>query len=545
MKISVYRRHDACRDKVLMNTPVAQPQKAAGTIENRFTSGPAIVLYIAFAKLLFHLLTAARYGIFRDEMYYYACSKHLAWGYVDHPPLTVFIAWFGRHVLGHSPLGVRLLPALAGAALVWLTGKLAREMGGGRFAQALAALAVVVVPMYLVMHHWLTDNAWEPLIWMGCVWLVIRAINTGDERSWLWFGVLAGIGFENKYSIAFLLLGLLAGVVLTPHRHFLKSRYLWLGVLACVVISLPNLLWQVRNHFPFLELIHNIRMGHRDVVRGPIAFIADQALIMNPILFPLWLGGLAWLFYGRVNQAGDPRRYRLLSWTFVVVLGTFIALKAKNYYVIPIYPMLFAAGAIGLEHITHGRRIGTWIRSASVALVIAAGALLAPMAAPLLSPENFIRYQAALGLKPPEIEHQQTGPLPQWFADEFGWPEMVEKVALVYNSLPPEERARTAIFANGWGEAAAVDFYGPRYGLPQAISKHNSYWIWGPGQYDGSTMIILRSGGRNEPKMFQSVEPAGSVGHPYARRDEFFEIYLCRGMKYNLRDIWPRLKLFD
>jgi len=168
-----------------------------------------------------------------------------------------------------------------------------------------------------------------------------------------------------------------------------------------------------------------------------------------------------------------------------------------------------------------------------------------PFSVPLLSPENFLRYQNALGLKPPEFEHQQNGPLPQWFADEFGWQEMVEKVARVYNSLPPEERARTAIFSNNWGEAAAVDFYGPRYGLPQAISKHNSYWLWGPGNYDGSTMIILRSGGRNEPKLFQSVEVVGHVEHPYARRDEYFDIYLCRGLKWNLHKMWPILKQFE
>jgi hypothetical protein len=513
---------------------------------SRFTSGPALVLYIVAAKTLLHLLMVARYGIFRDEMYYLACSRHMAWGYVDHPPLTVWVAWLSRHVLGDSPLGVRLFPIMAGAALVWLTGKLAREMGGGRFAQAMAALAVVVVPIYLVAHSWLTDNVFEQLIWMGCVWLVIRAINTAGvenpkaTRYWLWFGVLAGFGFENKYSIAFLLLGLLVGVVLTPHRHFLKSRYLWLGVLACAVISLPNLLWQVHYNFPFLELIHNIRMSDRDVVRGPVAFIADQAMIMNPILFPLWVGGLIWLFFNR-----DGKRYRLLGWTFLVVLAAFIAMKAKNYYVVPIYPMLFAAGAIGLERITQGRSIGTWSRSIYVGLVIALGALLLPMSVPVLSPENYIRYQKALGLAPPEIEHQQNGPLPQWFADEFGWQEMVEKVARVYNSLPAEERARTAIFSNGWGEAAAVDFYGPRYGLPQAISKSNSYWIWGPEKYDGSTMIILRSDGRDEPNYFKSVEDVGSVGHPYARRDEYFDIYLCRGLKANLRDAWPSLKQFD
>ena len=522
--------------------------------QNRFSSGPAIVLYIAAAKLLLHLSMVARYGIFRDEMYYLACSRHMAWGYVDHPPLTVWIAWFSRVVLGSSPLGVRLLPILAGAAVVWLAGTLAREMGGGRFAQGMAALAVFVVPLYLVAHTWLTDNVFEQLIWMACIWLVMRAINSGEARYWLWFGVAAGLGFENKYSIAFLLLGLLAGVVLTPHRHFLKSRYLWLGVLACAVISLPNLLWQVHYHFPFLELIHNIRMSNRDVVRGPVAFIIDQAMVMNPILFPLWVGGLVWLFFGgdmrdRDLGHGEPAhaagRYRLFGWTYVVLLTAFIAMKAKNYYVAPIYPILFAAGAIGLERVAAGRRIGSWMRGAYVALVIVVGALLMPLSVPLLSPENFIRYENALGLKPPEIEHQQNGPLPQWFADEFGWQEMVEKVARVYNSLPPEERARTAIFSNGWGEAAAVDFYGPKYGLPQAISKHNSYWIWGPGKYDGSTMIILRSDGRNEPKLFQSVEVVGHVEHPYARRDEFFDIYLCRGMKWDLRDVWPKLKVFD
>jgi hypothetical protein len=517
---------------------------------NRFTSGPALVWYLAASKLILHLATASRYGIFRDEMYYWAGSLRMDWGYVDHPPLTVWLAWIVRNVFGNSPLSVRLLPALAGGALVWLTGKLTREMGGGRFAQGMAALAVVVVPAYLILHHWLTDNAWEPLIWMGCVWFIVRFIHSGDGSNWIWFGVLAGIGFENKYSIAFLLFGLLLGMVLTAHRHFLKCRYLWFGLLVCAVIALPNFLWQMMHHFPFLELIRNIRMGNRDVVRGPVTFIADQVAILNPALFPLWVGGVIWLFVGQHDgdtnvQGRGSRRYRMLAWTFFAVLTTFIVLKAKNYYVVPIYPMLFAAGAIGLERITAGYRIGNWSRAIYVGLVIAAGIVLLPFSVPVLSPENYLLYQKALDIQPPEIEHQQNGSLPQWYADEFGWPEMVEKVARVYNSLPPEERAHTAIFSNGWGEAAAVDFYGPRFGLPLAISKHNSYWIWGPRNYSGSTVIILRSGGRDEPGLFESVESVGHVEHPYARRDEYFDILLCRGLKRNLKDVWPALKQFN
>ncbi|HST79664.1 MAG TPA: glycosyltransferase family 39 protein, partial [Verrucomicrobiae bacterium] len=418
-----------------MTTTVATPAPQEHA-ESRFVSGPAIVLYIASAKLLLHLLTATRYGIFRDEMYYFACSEHMAWGYVDHPPGTVLVAWIARHLFGHSLLGLRLFPALAGAALVWLTGKLAREMGGGRFAQGLAALAILPVPFYLILNHWLTNNAFEPLIWMGCIWCVLRAINTGEDKYWLWFGVLVGVGFETKYSVAFLLAGILAGAVLTPQRRILKNRYLWLGALACALIALPNLLWQIHNHYPFLELMHNVRASGRDVARGPIAFILDQAANMNPILFPLWLGGLIWLLV-----APGAKRYWLLGWTFVVTVGLFIVLKGKNYYVAPIYPMMFAAGAVGFERVTDCRPKLLWTRVGYAVVVVIAGALLAPLVMPLLSPEGYLVYQKKLGIKPASAEHQNNGPLPQYFADEFGWEPMVQQVARVYHSLPPEEQA--------------------------------------------------------------------------------------------------------
>jgi hypothetical protein len=522
-----------------MTTPVATPAPQEHA-ESRFVSGPAIVLYIASAKFLLHLLTATRYGIFRDEMYYFACSEHMAWGYVDHPPGTVLVAWIARHLFGHSLLGLRLFPALAGAALVWLTGKLAREMGGNRFAQALAALAILPVPFYLILHHWLTNNAFEPLIWMGCIWCVLRAIDTGEERYWLWFGVLAGVGFETKYSIAFLLAGILAGAVLTPERRILKSRDLWLGALACALLALPNLLWQIHNHYPFLELMHNVRASGRDVARGPVAFILDQAANMNPILFPLWLGGLLWLLIAR-----GAKRYRLLGWTFVITVGLFIVLKGKNYYVAPIYPMMFAAGAVGFERVTSCRPKLLWTRNAYPVLVVIALALLAPLTMPLLSPEGYLAYQKKLGIKPASAEHQNNGPLPQYFADEFGWEPMVQQVARVYHSLSPEEQANAAIFSNGWGEAAAVDFFGPKYGLPKAISPHNQYWIWGPRNYTGEIVIVLRSSGRGDRDHFQRVQDVGAVQEPYARRDEWFHIWLCRGLKLNLKDAWSNLKHYD
>lgn len=494
-----------------------------------------IVLLIAAAKLLFHLATAGRYGIFRDELYYLACADHLGWGYVDQPPLIAGIAWLARHAFGDSLLGLRLLPAIAGAALVWIAGILAREMGGGRFAQSLAALSVACVPIYLVFDHWITMNAFEPLIWMSCAWCVLRAIRTGDGRYWLGFGVLAGIGMENKYSIAFFIAGVAIGLLLSPERRFLRSRWMWIGALAAFLIFLPNLIWLVRHNFPFLELMRNVRRSGRDITRGPLAFILDQGMLINPVLFPLWAGGLIWLLFNR-----EGRRYAVLGWTYLVMLVLFIALKGKNYYLSPAYPMLLAAGAVAFERLA-SRRIA-WSRPAYIILTIAATVILAPLFAPILPVETYIRYQKVLGLEPPKSENQRTGALPQYFADEFGWEDMTRAVAKVYFSLPPSERATTAIFANDYGQAGAIDFFGPKYGLPKSIGGHQNYWYWGPREYTGSTVIVLGSDGSGDREHFATVEAAGHAEHAYSRLDEHFDIFLCRGLSQNFQAFWPQVK---
>jgi len=493
-----------------------------------------IVLSLAAAKLVFQLAIANRYGIFCDELYYIACSNHLAAGYVDQPPLIAIITWFARHVFGDSLFALRLLPAIAGPALVLLTARLAREMGGGVFAQAMAALAVACVPIYMTMHHWMTMNAFEPLVWTGCAWCIVRAINTGDGRYWLWFGVLVGVGMENKYGVAFFVFGVAVALLLTRERKWIASRWMWIGAAAAVAIFLPNLIWLIRHDFPFLELMRNVRASGRDVVRAPIPFIADQALIMNPLLAPLWAGGVVFLFFSR---------YRVLAWTFVVVLATFIVLGGKDYYVAPLYPMAFAGGALAFEAITRTRAL--WSRAVYAAVLVIATVALAPMAAPVLPAEMFTRYQKAIGLAPPQIEHHDNGPLPQWFADEFGWEDMVREVAHVYNSLTPEERARTAIFGNNYAEAGAIDLYGSKYGLPKAICNHQNYWYWGPRNYTGDIVIVMGSDGTGDRTHFETVEFAGLVGHPYARRDRHFPLLLCRGLTVDLREAWASTKHWD
>ncbi len=518
-----------------MNPSAEVPAPDASSRNRRWlTSGSAIVPLIALLKFMLQMHAAPHYGIFRDEMYYIACGRHLSWGYVDHPPLWPFVAWLLVHSIGTSLIALRLLPALCGAALVWLTGAMARHMGGGRMAQALAALAVLMAPIYMLMQHWFTMNAAEPLLWMACVWCVLRYIETSDPRWWLWIGILCGVGLEMKYTVVLFAAGLLLGLALTPLRNVFASKFFWLGCLAALLIFLPHLIWLVRHHFPFLDYEHNVRMTARDVRRGPLAFLLDQIQILNPLSALLWIPGLLWLFFSKAGA-----RYRILGWTFLVVYGALILTQGKNYYVAPIYPVMFAAGAVAF---TSWFRSG-WSRAAYTALLAVSGILLAPLSLPLLRPETYLRYEHALGTGPIiKAENQPTGRLPQFFADEFGWEDMVRKTAAVYWSLSPAERARTAIFANDWGEAAAVDYFAPKYGLPRSISNHNSYWFWGPRDTDGSTVIVLGSDGTGDREHFRSVEAAGQVDNPWSREDEHFTIWLCRGLTFKLQEEWPKMK---
>jgi Dolichyl-phosphate-mannose-protein mannosyltransferase len=499
----------------------------------------AIVCAIAAAKLLVYFYTGRHYGHFVDELYYLACSRHLDWGYVDQPPLIALVTWVWRSMFGQSLAAIRLLPALAGTAEVVLTALIARELGGKRFAQALAALAALVAPGILGGDGLLTMNAFEPLFWAGCAYLLIRLIKTQNEKLWIWFGVLAGFGLENKYSMLIFGAGLVLGLLLTPARRLLWNRWLWVGGAIAFLIFLPNLLWNIQHHFPFLELQANIRASGRDVPLGPAAFFVQEALLMNPLSLPIWLGGL-WLYFG--TQAGKP--FRAIGWAWVFTAAVIVTLSPRVYYLFPAFPVLFAAGGVLWEQMLERPR-WTWLKFAYPALMLLVAAVLAPLAIPVLSPEAYVRYTQAIGLQQPRIETARLGPLPQIFADQFGWDEMAASVARVYNALPPDVRARTAIFAQSYGQAGAIDLFGPKYGLPPAISGHQSYFLWGPREYTGESMIVMDDDQQNLEKLFTSVRKAGHVYHPYSMPYQHFDIFYCQGMHPPLQEFWPRVKRWN
>jgi hypothetical protein len=471
-----------------------------------------------------HLLTNGQYGFFRDELYYLDCARHLDWGYPDMAPFAPAAARFATSVLGDSLRSLRFLPAICSALLVLLTGALVRELKGGRCATILACLAVMAAPVYLVNYTLFSLNAFEPLFWMAAVWCVLRASNSGDTRWMTAAGALLGAGLMNKHSTAFFGVCLAAGLALSPQRRLLLSRHALFGAAAAFVLFLPNLIWQVRHDFATLELLQNVRRTGKNVELGPLAFTLQQVMMMLPGGALLWMAGL-W-----------SRKRHFVGLAFAIFFLLMMAMHAKDYYVAPAYPMLLAAGAVWWE------ARAKWARWLAGTALVAFGLVAAPIALPVLPPDQLQSYLRGIGIAPQKSEVHHDGPLPQHFSDQFGWPEMVEQVAGIFHRLPPEERRVARVLAGNYGEAGAINKFGPRYGLPPAISGHQGHIYWGYGDATGEVLILLQWPREAAERNCASVGNAGRTGHPWAMREEHYDILICRGLKTPMREFFPKLK---
>lgn len=515
-----------------------ETERRSASPESYFAGGMLIVVALAALKFLFHLYFNNRYDYFRDEFDYIACGKHLAWGYVDQPPLIPALTRACLAIFGDSLRSVRLLPAVASSALVVLTGMIARELGGRGFALLLAAVAVLVAPMYLSDGSLLTTNCLEPILWMGCAYFAILAVKRNEPRYWIWFGVVAGIGLEEKYSIAVFGFGMVVGLLLTAERKAFANKGIWLGGLAALLIFLPNLIWNFEHHWPFVELMRNIKADGRDVALSPLQYFAQQILLLEPLTAPIWITGiLALLFAKRL------RPYRMLGWCYLAAFAVFVILKGKNYYLAPIYPMLLAAGAATIENAFEKWR-QAWLKPVTIAVLLISGALLAPIVVPILPVDQFLAYLHHLPFKVPASEHSHMrAALPQHYADQFGWREIVAETATAYHKLSPEERSSCAIFAQDYGQAGAIDFFGPAYGLPPALSGHQTYYLWGPRSYSGNCMIVLDDDRETLEGLYEHVDFVGtSQDNPYALERQL-PVFICRGAKFGtLANLWPKVK---
>lgn len=494
------------------------------------------VYALAAAATLLHFFFNGRYGYFRDELYYAACGEHLAWGYVDHAPLIALIARLTRALLGDSLFALRFFPALTAAAKVYLAAWMAREFGGRRFAQFLAALSVLVAPIYLTFDNLLTMNAFEPVFWMACAALLLRILNGGSGKLWLWFGLVAGIGTLNKHSMLFFASGIVAGLWLTAGRREFAHKWAWLGGALAWLVFLPNLLWEIRNGWPTIVLLHTV-IGTKYARVTPWEYLWQQSLLTSPLTAPIWLAGLWYLLH---DPAG--RKYAALGWAYLVVLAELILLHGKIYYLAPAYPMLLAAGAVWIE-LRILPRAGRRLKPAIVVLLIAGGLFAAPLAMPILSVEMAVKYCRFWDVEAVRVENMPLGDLPQLFADMHGWREQVQGVAQVFDGLPGEERARCAVLAYNYGEAGALDYLGPAYGLPKAISGHNQYGPWGPRGYSGEIVIAIGFTEERLRELFDEVTPAARVETRYAMPEEaYLTIYVCRKPKRPLKEVWAKLR---
>jgi hypothetical protein len=490
-----------------------------------------ILISLCVIKLLLHIFTSVRhYGYFRDELYYLDMARHLDWGYVDAAPLIAVYAKIALW-MGGSLAALRIIPPLAGTALIALTILIARELGGDRYAQFLAGLCVLLCPAVLATDSLLTMNAFEPLFWMGCIFVVARILRTGDSRLWLWFGLISGLGLENKHSTLSFGFAVTVALLLTHHRREFAGKWIWIAGAIALAVFLPNLIWQIRHHFPTIEDLENVRREGKNVILGPLAFVKEQILDLHPILLPVWVAGLIWFL--------RDRRWRVLGLTFVVFFVVMEVAHAKNYYVFPIYPMLFAGGAVVIEHwlATRSTRAGTIRRVAIIAIIVLASLPAIPMVTWMLPPERLLAYQNAIGFKPAKMEVHHESLLNQPIADQFGWPEMAREVAAIYNSLPPEERAQTGIWAGNYGEAGAINLWGPQYGLPRAYSRHQNHWYWGPPPQVYKNLIVIQWGHddvRDNCTTFQPFEHYNRFG----MGEENQPIYLCRGVEFDIQKIW-------
>lgn len=481
-------------------------------------SDTSLLVYVALLTVIIHWITGHQYGFQRDELATLEDARHLDWGFVAYPPITPFFGRLSLILFGTSLAGFRFFAAVAEGIAVVLAGLMAREMGGGRFAQFVAAAAAI--PFCLAGGAMMQYVSFDYLCWVLAAYFVVKLLKTEDPRWWLAIGAAVGFGLESKYTMGFFGLGIAGAALLTDARRYFKNKWLWYGVALSLLIFLPNLIWQARNHFISLEFLQHIHA--RDVRIGRAKNFLPEQLILTLGGVLLFLTGL---YYTVISH--DGKRFRMLAWMYLIPLTLFLMAKGRAYYLAAAYPMMYAAGSVWLEGTLSRLRplAKNLIRTVVWAVLVADAVLIGSFTLPI-APAN--SAWAARAMKVNED-----------FREEIGWPELVETIARIRDSLPAEDRAHLGIFAGNYGEAGAVNLYGPKYGLPRVISGVNSFWQRGYGDPAPQTLIVV---GRDLDELqdtFVSCQLAAHTWNQLGVRNEETRahpnIFVCR----NLRKPWP------
>lgn len=491
----------------------------------------AVLLVLALALVLLHTLFNGRYGFHRDELLTYTNAQHLDWGYVVYPPVTAFLARLGLELFGTSLRGFRFFAALAQACALLLTGLAARELGGKREAQVVAALAAAIGGVTLVHGSFLSYTSFDFACWILVAYCVIRLLKSEDPRWWPAIGAAAAPGMMSKYSIAFLIFGVIGGLLLTPARRYFRSPWFWYGAALALVIMLPNILWQIRHHFVTLDYLKTIHK--RDIAWGWTDYFLLNQLWKgaNPVAVPIWGAGLWYLF---ATPAG--KRYCTIGWMYLIPLVALFLARGRDYYLAPAYPMLLAAGAVWGEQWVHLLAPGpaATVRRITCRSLVIGGLCCIAITLPI-APLNSSWWRFA---------NNANGV----FDEEVGWPDFVANVAEVRDSLPPQDRAQVGLMADDEGEAGAVNLYGPAYGLPHAISPMNSNWYRGYGDPPSQTIIVLGERREFVDRNFESCTLAGHLTNRYGIANSsvagWDEIFVCRQLRWPWPEFWKQTRRY-
>lgn len=497
-----------------------------------------VILVCALAKIGIQLSVLAQpaYELFRDEFYYLACAKHLAWGFVDQPPFSIALLWTWISILGDSLVSLRLLAALIGVIPVVLTGVITQQLGGQWKAQALACIAVVFAPIQIGIASFYSMNVLEYALIPLLAFLLLRIIQEHQSKLWLLVGVILGLGIMNKHTFAVLAACTLIGFVVTPMRVEFARKFFWMGIALAVLMVLPNVLWQISNNFISLEFYRNATA--KNVSTSPLKIIVDQIINSNPVAVLLWIPGLIWFLRDK-NRHG----YRILGIAFLLMLSMMmVAQSSRPDRIASFVPVLVAGGAVVWEQWNTKRFLG-WLIPVTVLFILSIGLVTFPVALPVLSPQQTADYVQSIGMNK-NFEQGVSAQLPQNLADRFGWKALTDTVHSILLRLPPEERNSIVLAGQNYGEAGALEYYGRAYGLPLVICGHNSYWLWGPGEPAQTYIIVGNSRSRLE-QIFGSVQEGGRTSTGWQMNYECNRaIWICREPKKSLQEIWPAVKYF-
>lgn len=501
----------------------------------------AVLSGLALIKLLLHLYTNGQYGFQSDELYYIASGEHLDWGYTEFPPFIAVVSRLSQILWGDSLSAMRFFPAVAGALLVLLTGIICRQLGGGRFAQFLAALLVLISPYYLSMHTLLTMNAFEPLWWTLTASVSISILQGHSHRRWLWVGFWIGVGLLTKFSMLLFAMALYVSLFLT-NRYVFRYQWIWLGMLMAMVMTLPTLVWQAQHGWPFHE--QQVAASIYSKKPFPASFVdlfVQPILLMQPITCPIWLAGIFFYF-----QTKDGKSYRFLGWVVTIVFGLLVLLEGKSYYFAPIFPILFAGGSIVVETCLRYRQAIKIYLSGLLVLCLLA---TLPMSVPLLPIGTLLKisqfYAALYSLPDKSNESFSSQQAPWHFRTMLGREEMVANVSDAYHNLPQDDRTNCAILAWNYGNAGAIDRFAQKFDIPKVISGAHGYYFWGPRNYTGEVVISLGGDYGYLKKLFRQVEQVGTVTHKHTLGIKSnIPIYLCRGIRSPLPGSWSDFKAY-